>query len=204
MKKAIITSLKNRYQNILILFVFTICAAGFTQQANAQAFKAVAGSEITVLGSSNIHDWTMEASSFTGDAQLTYKADKLQDVNSFSFTLPIKNLKGKESLLNTRAYKAMKADKFPTVTFKVSTATVTPLAANQYTIKATGALTISGVTKTVTLQAKGVENTDGTVTISGSRKIKMSEFDVEPPSFMLGALKVTDDVTVNFTVKLKK
>ncbi|WP_069659674.1 YceI family protein [Arcticibacter eurypsychrophilus] len=204
MKKANITPLRNRYQTFMILFLSTICAISFTPQAGAQTFKAVAGSEIKVLGSSNIHDWTMEATSFTGDAQLVFKAGNLQDVSSFSFTLPVKNLKGKEGLLNTRAHKALKADKFTTITFKLSTATVTPLTTNQYTIKATGALTISGVTKTVTLQAKGIENTDGTVTVSGSRKIKMSEFEVEPPSFMLGALKVTDDVTVNFSLKLKK
>ncbi|EOR95246.1 hypothetical protein ADIARSV_1566 [Arcticibacter svalbardensis MN12-7] len=204
MKKAIITPLRNRYQSFMVLFLSTLCAVSFTQQANAQVFKAIAGSKIEVLGSSNLHDWTMEATSFTGDAQLVFKAGNLQDVSSFNFSLPVKNLKGKEGLLNTRAHKALKADKFSTVTFKLSAATVTPLATNQYTIKATGALTISGVTKTVILQAKGVENTDGTVSISGSRKIKMSEFEVEPPSFMLGALKVTDDVTVNFSLKLKK
>jgi len=65
-------------------------------------------------------------------------------------------------------------------------------------------LTIAGVTKQVTLQGKITENADGSATITGSRKIKMSEFGITPPSFMLGALKVGDEVTVEYTLKLKK
>jgi hypothetical protein len=39
--------------------------------------------------------------------------------------------------------------------------------------------------------------------ISGSKKIRMTEFGVKPPSFMLGALKVGDEVTVEYTARFK-
>lgn len=199
MKTAAITTNTTLIQKIFILFTLTFFLTGIVQRASAQTYKAVAGSEIKVIGTSNIHDWTMVATSTTGEAQLTVKGGQLSDITALTFTLPVKNLKGKEDLLNSRAYKAMKADKNPNITYKLSSATVTG-----DVIKSTGALTISGVTKEVTLQAKGTENADGTITVTGSRKIKMSEFGVQPPSFMLGALKVADEVTVSFTLKLRK
>jgi polyisoprenoid-binding protein YceI len=83
----------------------------------------------------------------------------------------------------------------------LSSAVVTPQANNQYLVKAIGSLTISGVTKPVTLVVNGVVNPDKTITITSSQKIKMSEFRVKPPSFMLGALKVGDHVTVEYNLK---
>jgi hypothetical protein len=35
-------------------------------------------------------------------------------------------------------------------------------------------------------------------------RIKMSEYNVEPPSFMFGAMKTGDEITVKFNVTLKK
>lgn len=181
----------------LATIVFFAAIFGFSTAAKAQVYKTVGGS-IKVLGTSNLHDWEMVAQNVPADAQFTIKGNQVQDISSFNFTLPVKSLKAKEDLMNSRAYKAMKADKFATITFKLASAEV-----SQSVVKATGALTIAGTTKQVTLQGKAVENADGTVTVSGSRKIKMSEFGITPPTFMLGALKVGDEVTVEYTLKLK-
>ena len=163
-------------------------------------------SEIKVKGTSNLHDWTMKGNTLTCDAQFTVQSaavNKLLSLNGLSFSVPVKNLKSGESLLDSRAYKAMKADKYSQVSFKMSSAVVTPLNNNQYQIKATGQLSISGVTKEVTLLANGTINTDRSMNISGSKTIKMSDFGIKPPSFMLGALKTGDEVTIDFNLKFK-
>ena len=183
------------FQSLTIVFLVSLIGFGTTQ---AQTYKAVAGSSIKVLGTSNLHDWQMLAQSFAAEAQLSIKNNQVQDISSLSFSLPVKNLKAKEDLMNSRAYKAMKEDKFPTISFKLASAEL-----SQSAVKATGALTIAGVTKQVALQGKVTENADGSVTVSGSRKIKISDFGITPPSFMLGALKVGDEVTIEYTLKLK-
>ncbi len=193
--KSILHSFK--YFQLATIAFLAIGLIGFNS-VQAQTYKAIAGSSIKVLGTSNLHDWEMVAQSFTGEAQLVLKGTQVQDISSFSFSLPVKNLKAKEDLMNSRAYKAMKADKFPAISFKLGSAEVAASA-----VKATGALTIAGVTKQVALQGKITENADGSVTIAGSRKIKISEFGITPPTFMLGALKVGDEVTVEYSLKLK-
>lgn len=197
----ILKSIQNRtitcISRVTTLFIaFTIA---FLSNAQAQStYKVVAGSQIKVAGTSNLHDWIMVANSFTCDATI---AENVQDVSALSFVLPVKNLKSKENLMDTRAYKSLKAEQHDKITFKLTSATVVPA---QKLIKAVGGLTIGGVTREVPIQVNYVENADGSITCTGSKKIKMSDHKINPPTFMMGALKVGDEVTINLNIKLKK
>lgn len=189
--------LTKAFSSILVLVAMGI---GITQNSQAQTlYKATAGSSLAVNGTSNIHDWKMEVKSIPAEVVLEVEGTQVTDIKSLNFTLPVKNLKGKEDLLNSRAYKAMKEDAHKNISFKMTSGSV-----SQNIIKVNGNLTIAGVTKPVTLQAKAIVNADGTVTCIGSRKLKMSDHGIAPPSFMLGALKVADDITIDFNLKLKK
>jgi polyisoprenoid-binding protein YceI len=182
----------------IVTLILAVSLAAFTQNTQAQtAYKILPGSQIKVNGTSNIHDWAMAATGFTCDAQITEQG---QDISALTFTLPVKNLKGKEDLLNTRAHKALKAEQHNKITFKLTSATTVP---QQKVVKATGQLIIAGVTKEIPVQVSYLENGDE-IMFTGSRKLKMSEFKVDPPSFMMGALKVADEVTIHLNLKLKK
>ncbi|RRN76707.1 YceI family protein [Pseudoxanthomonas sp. SGD-10] len=171
----------------------------FTSNVIAQTYKPIVGSSVKVNGTSNIHDWTMEAKTIPAEVVLEVEGTEVKGIKSLNLTLPVKSLKGKEDLLNTRAYKAMKEDAHKNISFKMTSGSVA-----QNVIKVNGTLTIAGVSKPVALQAKASVNADGTVTVVGSRKLKMSDHGIAPPSFMLGALKVVDDITIEYNLKLKK
>jgi polyisoprenoid-binding protein YceI len=186
------------YMSRLVAVVLTISLSAFvvTEQTS---FKSVSGSQIKVNGTSNIHDWTMNATTFNCEGSYVVKGGQLEDITALSFTLPVTNLKGKEDLLNTRAHKALKAEEFNIITFKLTSATVVP---QQKVIKATGNLTIAGVTKPVALQTTYTVNGDEVV-CKGSKTLKMSEYGIKAPTFMMGALKVADEVTIDLSLKLK-
>ncbi|MFT4772331.1 MAG: hypothetical protein ACI9D1_002369, partial [Cryomorphaceae bacterium] len=52
---------------------------------------------------------------------------------------------------------------------------------------------ISGVKRNVSVQGI-VESEGNTITVTGAKKIDMTEFDIEPPSAMFGAIQVGKDV----------
>jgi polyisoprenoid-binding protein YceI len=189
-------------RQFLLSVILAIVSIISSMYVNAQS-NGVRSSDIKVTGTSNLHDWKMKAQSTSLNAKFDLKpgTNQLSDISALSFSMPVKGLKSDENLMDTRAYSTLKADKHDKITFNMSSAVVTPQANNQYLVKATGNLTISGVTKPVTLVANGVVNADKTITITGAQKIKMSEFGVKPPSFMLGALKVGDQVTVEYNLK---
>jgi hypothetical protein len=185
---------------IALAFFIISTLNGF--QLKAQTLYSIApGSLITVDGTSNLHDWTMNASKFSCDGKLLLANGQLKDITALTFVLPVQNLKSKESLMDTRAYKALNEESYDKMTFKLSDATVIEA---QKLIKVTGNLTIAGVTKAITLQANYVVGADESVAFKGSKALKMSDFKIKAPSFMMGALKTGDDLTVNIVLKLKK
>lgn len=181
---------------LFTLIIILLCNSVIYAQT---AFKSAAGSVITVKGTSNIHDWTMQATSFSTDGSFVLKGDQLQDIKTLNFVLPVANLKAKEDLMTTRAHKALKADEFNKIVFKLTDATVVP---GQKIIKVTGNLTIAGATNAISLQANYSVNGDE-LTCKGSKSIKMSDFKLKAPSYMMGAMKTGDEVTIEFTLKLK-
>lgn len=60
---------------------------------------------------------------------------------------------------------------------------------------------ISGVKRNVSVQGI-VESEGNTITVTGAKKIDMTEFGIEPPSAMFGAIQVGKDVNILFTLKL--
>ena len=196
---------RERNMRIVRLILLASVALISTFAANAQTVRKNSAFIVKVKGSSNLHDWTMEAKSGTieGNLNLASNVSYLAGIQSLSFSLPVKNLKSTEgNLMDTRAYDALKAEKFPNISFKLLTATPTSNAANKSTFKVTGELTICGVTKPIEMTANATKNADGSVIITGTQNLKMTQFNVRPPSFMFGALKVTDNLTIDYTVRL--
>lgn len=202
--------MKNLYKNLnfksrLLGFIALLTFVGmaiFLPKAYSQTpYKIVATSHIKVSGTSNLHDWVMKAESFTCEGKFEVKGGVLKDITSLSFSLPVTNLKSNESLLDKRAYKALKSAEFSKIIFKLTSATVN---SSQKTIAISGNLSIAGVTNQINLQSTYVVNADDSITCKGSKTIKMSDYKIKAPSFMLGTLKTGDAVTIEILLKLKK
>jgi polyisoprenoid-binding protein YceI len=67
-----------------------------------------------------------------------------------------------------------------------------------------GKLTISGVSKDVWVSVACKVNPDESIQADGSCKLKMSEYNVSPPTFMFGAMKTGDEVSIKFNALLVK
>lgn len=160
---------------------------------------------IKVLGSSNIHDWTETSTVIESQGDFKLSDDnQLISLSAFNLSLNAKSLKSEHDMMDSRTYKAMNADKYPKITFKLTSAAIAPVQKNKFEIKATGDLTIAGATQTIVLNVTAVVNQDNSITCTGSQKLKLTDYKIEPPSFMLGAMKVANDLTIQYTLIYKK
>ncbi len=159
-----------------------------------------------LLGTSTLHKWEMEATSVSGEAQFVFKSGSKSDLvslKSLSFALEVKDLESDNKELDKNAYKALKSDEFKDIHYKLISATVTPEKKNEYLFKTSGKLTIAGVTKEIEMDVHCRINKNGTITCTGSKKLNMTDYNVEPPSFLLGAMKTGDAITLEFNVVYK-
>jgi polyisoprenoid-binding protein YceI len=200
--------MKKNIKQILVLT--TICILGFSSLLQAQATYKINESkdmDMKLSGTSTLHKWSMDAKTFSGDADFHFKAGdpgQLISVKSLTFSLAVADLKGTESGLNKNAYKALKTKEYKDIDYKLLSAIISPVNDKKFLVKAKGNLTIAGVTKEVDMDVYCVVNEDKTITCTGSEKLNMTDYAVKPPTFMLGAMKTGDAITLDFTLVYKK
>jgi polyisoprenoid-binding protein YceI len=99
-------------------------------------------------------------------------------------------------------YKALKAEKFPNIEFRLSDTHLLPAlikeGVNQLT--SNGVLTIAGKENVIKMDAQFELLPDG-IHIFGTKPLLMSDYGVKPPT-ILGVIKVKDDVTIHFDLIL--
>ncbi|HTE00103.1 MAG TPA: YceI family protein [Mucilaginibacter sp.] len=201
------TQSKRSFKGIIALpCIFFFLLSIQTLQAQV-AYKLSASKDnvVKVLGSSNVHDWTMIAQKPVCEAEFGALSGEVpKKLGSLSFSVEAKNLKSEHESMDGRTYKTIKADTYPRIVFKLNSATITPGQKDNFIIQATGSLTIAGVSQVITMQVSGLVNPDKTITCTGQQKLKLTDYKIDPPSFMLGAMKVKNDLTIQFSLNLVK
>jgi len=162
-----------------------------------QPYKAVKGSKITVAGTSTMHDWEMVSEDIQVQASISQSANGLQTVESLKMTLPVNTLKSHKSGMDDNAYKALKAKEYPQIAFTLKNSS-----SSSSGVEATGQLTIAGTTKDIKTTGKIEKLSTGGLKITGSYKMNMNDFKVEPPSFMFGTVTTGEEVTISYEIIL--
>lgn len=193
--------MKQKY-SIIAAFLLLMAAPAFSQTPSKYS---AAGGTIEVAGTSTLHNWEMTAQKPACDAVFVQNAaGALTDLSALSFTLPAEALKSGKGPMDKNAYKALKTGANRNITFTATSATVTPAGANTYQVKCNGKLTIAGTSRETDLVAICKQNPDKTLQVTGAKKFKMTDYKVEPPSFMFGSVTTGDAVTLNFNLTLRK
>jgi hypothetical protein len=99
-----------------LLTIVTILSLAVTATAG-QPFKAEKGSKITVAGTSTMHDWTMVSE----DIQVQASINDQAAIETLKLVVPVTTLKSHKSGMDDNAYKALKSDKNPQITFNLKT-----------------------------------------------------------------------------------
>ncbi len=186
------------------ILALAIIMIAITTGVKAQTYKLTTDATVKVLGTSNVHDWVMSAGKIESQGNFKMEGGALNALTSFSFSVDAKSLKSEHESMDKRTYKTIKADQFPKVTYKLISAAITTIQKGKYLIKAKGDLTIAGATQTIVMDITAVVNADNnTITCSGTESLKLTDYKIDPPSFMLGAMKVKNDLTIQFNLTYK-
>ena len=164
-------------------------------------------SKVWVEGSSTIRSWSCKAADVNAVVEATGANAVLQlltgdkAVKSVDVTIASEKLDCSNGTMNDHMRTALKVGDFPTIEFKVATY---DLAHSAVGIAGTmlGTLTLGGVKKPIAVAATGTAE-GGALHIVGSYDLKMTDYDLKPPTLMFGRIKVGETVTVKFDLLLK-
>lgn len=179
-----------------LTFILGFIALSFTLGAQTN-FKQADGSYITIAGTSTLHEWTM--TSLQAGVQASFQMDEKgtpTQLKSLSVSVPSESLKSAHKAMDKNAYSALKVEKHKNIGFTLSSAS-----SQNDLFRCVGNLSISGVTKPITIDAT-CKQKEASIRCTGSKAIKMSDFQVEAPSFMFGSVKTGDEITISFNIDL--
>jgi hypothetical protein len=159
---------------------------------------------LVIKGTSTLHDWEMKSDKGRVEVMLGLGSNaKLLGLTGLKFSIEAESLKSEKSMMDNNAYKALKTNSAKHISFVLTSATITPLNEASYQIKAFGKLTVAGTTRETDVIADvKYSNAEKSYIITGTKKLKMTDYNVKPPSFMLGTVKTGNEIAISFKTKL--
>jgi polyisoprenoid-binding protein YceI len=164
---------------------------------DAQEYKVSNDSKVTIEGTSTMHDWESNVEQVSGKGTFTIDAAEVKAIKNLNVNFVVESIESGKSKMDDLTYEALKSEQHPTITFNLTE--ITGIGGN--TINAKGQLSIAG--KTNTVPVKGTAKVNGnTITINGEYPLNMTDYDIDPPTAMLGAIKVGETVTIKYNLVL--
>ncbi len=191
-------------KNIIIFIGLALFTGSIAVSAQEKFRISPTESSLKVKGTSSIHDWEMELKNMKGDAGFVIEQNKIKELKSSEFISKVENLESDNSTMNKKAHKALRSEKHPEISFKSSSIKLSDHSTDNFSGTVTGTARIGGESKTLSIPFKGELTSNNYINIKGEAEIKMSDFNIDPPTAMLGALKTGNQVTVEFQLSFYK
>jgi polyisoprenoid-binding protein YceI len=154
---------------------------------------------VTILGTSNLHNWNETVGIVSGDGSVTWNADGSFDLDAINLKMQVNSIKSDMgSMMNNNTYKALKADNNPEIIFTLTEPIKSIKEGSGTTISAKGTLTIAGKAQPITMAVKVSIQNHNLLSFVGSQTIKMTDYGISPPTALLGTLRTGNEITINF------
>ncbi|MEQ9186810.1 MAG: YceI family protein [Cryomorphaceae bacterium] len=165
-----------------------------------QSLTASDESTVSIYGTSNVHDWSEHCASVTGTVVLHETGDNI-DLKELNFNVRVTDIKSGKNSMDNYTYEALLAEKHPVIQFRANSITTngTPVSINAV---AQGQMTIAGKSLPEKITAACFYSSSG-LKCSGTKVIDMTNYGVEPPSIMFGAMTVGKEVEIHYEILFK-
>lgn len=193
-------------KGILLILGLTGIFMGFQIRAqHTVQYTIVSQSQLYLEGSTNVNKFTCDYANpfMKGVLQLESTPDgRLVRFKNAILGFEVERFDCHNKLMNKDLYKALKSEQHPEV--KIQLLDIRQEAkqeiqncADWVTIQANTLITISGVSKTVTMPIKAKKINSKQYQFSACQDLLMTDFGITPPAPFFGTIKVRDKITIH-------
>jgi len=202
-------------QLLSVVFLFATVLFPFSPNQSQEAvirYTIAEQSTLRIRGTSTINNFTVHAGDIQGRIQINpavAESTSLQAIEENpmgTVRIPAEQLRGGNSLFNRDLHKSLQANIYPNISYQLTAfqpADTTSDEMEWLLIHTTGELTITRATRTVEMKVEGRWNDQKQMEFRGTKALSISEFGIDPPSRLFGALQVGDTVEVDFHIYLR-
>jgi hypothetical protein len=194
-----------------LLTVSALMAVAVTaraQSASAIRLRLDPTSEVSIEGTSSMHAFHCKTNKIMAyvDVDPGYTKDLTKiarPIASVKVNIVVRTLTCGNGQMDKNMYSTLDADKNPIIKYTMSGYDILDGSAkpSAFVAKTTGTLVISGQEKVIGMKINAERLSDGKATAQGEENVLMTDFGIQPPSFMFGTLKVGNEIKVKFNLK---
>ncbi len=191
----------------LIMLTLSPVFAGDNGANEGQEFQ-IRDADFSISGTSNVRDWEIKSETLTGvirtgNAFLQTGEDGHAPENWFeevSLTIPANSLDSGINTMNNTMHETLDSDENPEITYYLESVESVRNGdgEQEYVLRIHGRAQAAGSYHQMTHEVIVVRENPQVFQVTGEFEVRFSDFEMEPPSFMRGALKTGDEIEVRF------
>ena len=198
--------LNKRKYRIILMCVMLISAHLTAKPAGIGGFGSCRFDDLVIQGATNLNRFflTYTEKALQPGQNLFINADNTDSSANVRFKIPVKSISGENKAMIMDLRDLFKARDYPNIIVGINKIKLHNLVDKPGTGKMILDITIAGVTKAVEAEySTGNEKTGG-LSLAGSTKLHLSDFDIIPPNKFFGLIKVKNEVIINFKIILSE
>lgn len=189
-----------RYIGLLILSFIILQSVAAQPIVTAELQK---NSSLTIIGSTNLLSFKLSQSGEKlSRKKLTIATTQSQNnlfLSQNQLSVVVKNFTSNNVIALNEFLKLIKSDKYPTLQFQIEYLDTPPISEKGYSYNGAAlvSITITGITRHYSFPISFYSNGD-LYAVNGNKKMSIRDFGLTPKSKMMGLIKVSEWINVDF------
>lgn len=166
------------------------------------------GSSLSISGTSNVNTFScLCAETFKRQVLEILRVDSTRQLRfkNAVLKLPTQSMDCNNSRMNSDLCDALKSSRYPYIVVELQQIQLRPTALNAtrnewFDVVAVATLTITDVCKPIVMDVRGIRLGDDRYRFVCSKNVRMTDFNVDPPTALFGLIKVNNDIKINLDI----
>lgn len=192
---------------VFCFILFTMMIMDVRDLFSQTSIQAEPDSRLWIEGRSNINQFECIAGDYQAQATLGEDVEdqSLAEIPGeniqIHIKIPVRKFDCGRNRMNRDFYETMKSEEHPHISFtfqKAVTQQVPENPADPWLLEVHGDLSIAGTTRSITFDMEGFLMQDGKMRAIGKKPLRMTDYNIEPPTGLFGLIRAENALTVHF------
>lgn len=198
------------WKNLLIVLMYCTATVSVAQKKKSSSHEvSITSSTFTIYGSTNLNTFecTLVQNVPSNSISVTSQKSEMEIFfTGLTMEYPIKQFDCGLEAMSQDLRNTLKYEQYPNLYLTINSISIKKenQEIEKLKVKSSVTIEIAGVSYQTSVEDGIVINhTENALTLSGTQKLSMSYFNIEPPSKFFGMVKVNSDLSVGFSIDME-